>query len=102
MTIYIDSDFKCHTEAADGLTAVESAFFDGKCKTFIEGYRFVPAGKTWTREDGVVFTGEMVAPWKDYTLLAAAQEGYEQAAAEMQDMQEALNLLGVDANGEMV
>ena len=99
MTIYIDSDYKCHTEAADGLTAVETNFFDGKCKTFIEGYRYVPHGQIWTREDGVVFAGEMVAPWKDYAGLAAAQAGYEEAAAELQDMQEALNLLGVDANG---
>ncbi len=99
MTIYIDSDYKCYAEQAEDLTAVESAFFDGKCKTFIEGYRFVPSGESWTREDGVVFKGEMVAPWKDYSALAAAQAGYEEAAAEMQDMQEALNLLGVDANG---
>ena len=97
MTVFIDSDYRCHTEVAEGLTAVESTFFDGKCKTFIEGYRFVPSGETWTREDGVVFKGEMVAPWKDYSALAAAQTGYEEAAAEMQDMQDALNLLGVDA-----
>ena len=99
MTIYIDTDYKCYTEQADGLTAVESAFFDGKCKTYIEGYRFVPAGCEWTRSDGVVFTGEMIAPWKDYSALAAAQTGYEEAAAELQDMQDALNLLGVNANG---
>lgn len=99
MGIYIDSDFKCHTEVSEGLTAVETDFFDGKCKAYIEGYRFVPAGKMWTREDGVVFTGEMVTPWRDYSALAAAQAGYEEAAAELQDMQEALNLLGVDANG---
>ena len=40
--------------------------------------------------------------WRDYDYLAAAQAGYEEVAAELQDMQEALNLLGVDANGEMV
>ena len=99
MTIYIDSDFKCYVSDDGTMQAVETDFFAGKCKAHIEGYRFVPAGKTWTREDGVVFAGEMVAPWKDYAMLAAAQAGYEQAAAEMQDMQEALNLLGVDANG---
>ena len=99
MIIYIDTDYKCYTESAEDRTAVESAFFDGKCKTFIEGYRFVPEGETWTREDGVVFTGEMIAPWKDYSALAAAQAGYEEAAAELHDRQEALNLLGVDANG---
>lgn len=99
MIIYIDFDYKCYTESAEERLAVETDFFDGKCKTFIEGYRFVPEGETWTREDGVVFAGEMVAPWKDYATLAAAQAGYEEAAAELQDMQEALNLLGVDANG---
>ena len=99
MTVYIDSDFKCHVEAADGLVAVEIDHFDGKCKALIEGYRYIPAGETWTRADGVVFTGEMIAPWKDYSALAAAQTGYEEAAAEMQDMQAALNLLGVNANG---
>ena len=99
MKIYLDSEFRCYAEAAEGRTEVETEVFDGKCKAYIEGYRFVPEGKTWTREDGVVFKGEMVAPWKDYSALAAAQAGYEEAAAELQDMQEALNLLGVDANG---
>ena len=56
MTIYIDNDYKCHTSPADGLTAVETDAFDGKCRQFIEGYRFVPAGETWTRKDGQVFS----------------------------------------------
>ena len=99
MKIYLDSEFRCYAEAAEGRTAVETEVFDGMCKTLINGYRFVPDGETWTRADGVVFTGEMIAPWKDYSALAAAQTGYEEAAAEMQDMQDALNLLGVNANG---
>lgn len=99
MTIYIDADFKCHTEAAEGRIAVETSAFNGKCKMYIEGYRFVPAGSEWTREDGVVFKGEMVTPWKPYSLLEAAQHGYEESLAEMQDMTNALNLLGVNANG---
>lgn len=79
MTIYIDSDFKCHTSNPDGgMTAVETAFFDGKCDAYIEGYRLVPAGAVWTREDGAVFPGEMVAPWKDWQELDAAQRVYEQ------------------------
>lgn len=79
MLIYIDSDFKCHTTNPDGMyTAVETDFFDGKCDAYIEGYRFVPAGETWTRPDGVAFTGEMIAPWKDWRELDAAQRGYEQ------------------------
>lgn len=31
MTIYIDSDYKCHVSHGDGLTAVETDAFDGKC-----------------------------------------------------------------------
>ena len=99
MKIYLDSEFRCYAEAAEGRTAVETEVFDGKCRTLIEGYRFVPSGETWTRSDGTVFHGEMVAPWKDYSALAAAQAGYEEAVAELQDMQDAPNLLGVEANG---
>ena len=77
MIIYIDSDFKCHTTNDGTMTAVETDFFDGKCNAYIEGYRFVPSGESWTRSDGVVFQGEMVAPWKPYDELDAAQREYE-------------------------
>lgn len=87
MTIYIDSDYKCHTSPGEGLNAVETDFFDGKCKQFIEGYRFVPAGCTWVRDDGEVFTGEMVSPFRNYEILSelqeAAQEEQDKATAEM-------------------
>ena len=78
MKIYIDSEYKCHINSTNNTTEIETNFFDGKCPTYIEGYRFIPANKTWTREDGVVFTGEMVAPWKSYFELDAAQREYEQ------------------------
>lgn len=99
MTVYIDKDYKCSTTPAADRTAVDAPFFDGKCSAFIEGYRFVPAGHEWTRSDGVVFKGEMVAPWKDHVTLIAAQRGYEESLAEMQDMTDALNLLGVVVDG---
>ena len=82
-TIYIDSDFKCHVTDDGTFTAVGTDSFDGKCDTFIEGYRFVPAGEVWTRPDGVIFTGEMIAPHVDYSILAAAQAQYEQTMAEL-------------------
>lgn len=82
-TIYLDSDFKCHITNDGTMTAVETDFFGGKCDTFIEGYRFVPSGKSWTRSDGVVFHGEMITPWKDYSLLVAAQAQYEADQAEL-------------------
>lgn len=89
MTIYLDSDFKCYTATADGLTAVETDYFDGKCAAYIEGYRFVPSGQTWTRPDGVVFQGEMVCPWKPWQELDAAQRVYEQEQLESLSAQNA-------------
>lgn len=89
MTIYIDSDFKCHAATADGLTAVETDYFVGKCPAYIEGYRFVPAGQTWTRPDGVVFQGEMVCPWKPWWELDSAQRAYEQEQMESLSAQNA-------------
>lgn len=76
-TIYIDSDFKCHTINDNMFTAVETNFFDGKCDTFIEGFRFIPNGKIWKHKDGTIFSGEMVASWKPYTELVAIQIEYE-------------------------
>ena len=103
-TIYIDSAYRCHTSDPDGtLTAVENNFFDGKCPAYIEGYRFVPAGQTWTRPDGVVFQGEMIAPWKDWRELDEAQRDYERERyaaleEELADAKAALALLGVSAD----
>lgn len=77
-TIYLDNDFKCHTAPGSGYTSVETDAFDGKCDAYIEGYRFVPSGQTWTRADGVVFTGEMIAPWKPWAELDTVQREYEQ------------------------
>ena len=76
MTIYIDNDYKCHVFAAEGRRAVETELFDGKCPEWIESYRFVPEGDTWTREDGEEFRGEMTAPWKDLGNAYAAQAAY--------------------------
>lgn len=75
MTIYIDSDYKCYVSAAEGRREIETGFFDGKCDEWIESYRFVPAGETWVRGDGEVFTN-MVAPWKDLGEAYAAQAAY--------------------------
>lgn len=93
MTIYIDSDFKCHVSDDGTMTAVETDFFDSKCDAYIEGYRFVPSGSTWTREDGAVFSGEMVAPWKDWRQLDDAQRAYEKE--QYAEYVEALKTLGV-------
>ncbi len=90
-TIYIDSEFKCHITDDGTMTAVETDFFDGKCDTLIEGYRFVPSGESWTREDGEVFEGEMIAPWVDYAELDAAQRAWE--TEKLADAENALAIL---------
>ena len=97
MTIYIDSDCKCHTSPGDGLTPVETDAFNGKCRQYIEGYRFVPSGQSWEREDGQAFEGEMVAPWRNYEILAELQAVYEEEQARQADMAAALEILGVKA-----
>lgn len=89
MIIYIDSDYKCHTTTADGLTAVETNYFDGKCPAYIEGYRFVPPGSTWVRSDGAIFQGEMIAPWKPWDELDEAQREYEREQYETLSAQNA-------------
>ena len=89
MTIYIDSDFKCHAATADGLTAVETEAFTGKCPAYIEGYRFIPEGEVWVRADGVRFSGEMAAPWTPWRELDSAQRAYEQEQLESLSAQNA-------------
>lgn len=76
MTIYIDSDYKCHVSAAEGRRAIETDAFNGKCAEWIESYRFVPEGETWVKENGEMFRGEMVSPWKDLGEAYAAQAAY--------------------------
>lgn len=97
MTVYLDADWKCHISGDDTMISVETAAFDGKCDTYIEGYRFVPSGRTWVREDGVEFSGEMVTPWKPWQVLEEAQREYErQLVAEyeaaLREIEEALGV----------
>ena len=81
-TIYIDSEFKCHPTNDGTMDEIQTDFFDNKCEKFIEGYRFVPFGESWTRSDGVVFHGEMIAPWMPYAELENAQREYERGLLE--------------------
>lgn len=98
-TIFLDEEFRCHTADDGTMTAVETDAFDGKCDAFVEGYRLVPAGEVWVRQDGAVFSGEMIAPWKDYAILAAYQAQYEAMQPEMEDMRQALKTMGVTVDG---
>lgn len=95
MRVYLDSDFRCHLTDDGTMTAVETDAFDGMCETYIEGYRYVPAGETWTRADGEEFRGIMIAPAENHAALLKAQTQFELDKAAAADMQEALEILGV-------
>ena len=94
MTIYIDNDYKCHLSDDGTRRAFDVPFFDGKCAEFVEGYRYVPSGETWTRADGHAFAGEMIAPWRDYVSLYKAQLEYEvvQYEAALSEIETALGV----------
>ena len=82
MIIYIDNNFKCHVSNDGTMREFDVPFFDGKCQTFIEGYRYVPEGERWVKPNGEFFCGEMLSPWKDYSELDRAQKEYELAQYE--------------------
>lgn len=91
-TVYIDSYNKCHVNDGGDMTAIETAFFDGKCDAYIEGYCIV-----------IQESGRKFYPWKPMSELEAAQREYDrQILAEYQstiaDMESALNKLGVRLN----
>lgn len=80
MTVFIDKDYKCHANQAEGLTPVETDFFDGKCDAFIEGYCYKAV-------DNEVH----IYPWKPSDVLDEAQREYERE--QMADMENALAIL---------
>ena len=100
MLVYLDTDFRCHVENDGTMTAYETDFFAGKCTEFIEGYRIIPEGETWIRDDGVIFRGLMICSWVDYRELEAAQIAYEREQyplliTENADMKAALEVMEV-------
>lgn len=92
-TIYIDAEFKCHVTNDGTMTAVETSYFDGQCDEYVEGYRFIPEGAEWEKEDGSIFYGEMIAPWKNHIELERAQMAHERQL--LAEYAEALKVLGV-------
>lgn len=76
MTIYIDAEFKCYTNPAPGLREFEEPFFDGAAPDFVEGYRYIPRGESWTDSSGNIYEGRTFFPWRDSQQLDAAQNAY--------------------------
>ena len=93
MKVFIDTEYHCHTTNPDGtFREVEHPLFDNKCDTFIEGYCY---------DDSKGYV--QVYPWEPYSELDNAQREYERKLlaeyeAELSDMKNALNTLGVTVN----
>lgn len=94
MNIYIDKDYRCHTTDDGTRTAVEVAAFAGKCSEYIESCRYIPAGESWTRSDGRVFSGEMLTLCRPLEELDAVQRAYEKRL--LVEYAEVLRILEVD------
>lgn len=82
--VYIDNEYKCHTVNAGTMTAVEDAFFDNMCDTFIEGYCY-DTSKGYLQ----------IYPWKPYSELETAQRQYE-----LEKLADAENALAILLGGE--
>ena len=70
-TVYVDSEFKCHTVNDGTMRAVENSFFSGKCDEFINGY-------CYDDSNGYI----QIYPCKDWRELDAAQRDYEREQLE--------------------
>lgn len=93
-TIYLDSDFMCHVTNDGTMTEVQTYAFDNFCSNAIDLMRFVPQGETWTRPDGRVIHGEFIQA-TDSAKIDAYQRQFMEDQAQMDDMQNALDILGV-------
>lgn len=80
MKIYLDEEYKCHLTNDGTMREIETSAFDGFCSEYIEGYRYIPVGEVWVSPAGIKCSG--VSPWKDYSVLAAAQAAYEEGQAQ--------------------
>ena len=77
MKIYIDNNFLCHLDNDGTRRSFDVPYFDGKCRTFIEGCCFIPAGESWTDGYGKTFYGEIIIPIKLPIILEKVQQQYE-------------------------
>ena len=94
-TIYIDSDFMCHTTDDGTMTEVQLDEFDDLCNNAIELMRYIPENETWVRPDGRAIHGIFIQA-TDSVKIDAFQKQWREDQAQMEDMQNALNILGVN------
>lgn len=94
-TIYIDSNFMCHTTNDGTMVEVQTDALDDFCNNAIEVVRLIPQGQEWTRPDGIVLHGEFIQI-TDTNRFNAYQRQFMEDQEQMADMQTALGILGVN------
>lgn len=90
-TIYLDSNFMCHLENAQGRTPIETDVFDSTVDAAIPYYRYIPQGEEWTDSKGRVLHGLFIQATDSNAIDRIVQAAY------VADMQNALSILGVEA-----
>ena len=86
MTIYVDENHRCHAENGDGRIPYDLQFFDGKSDYVVECYEYYRA---------TAKSVERIKAIAPVETIDALQRQYEADLAKMQDMQDALAILGV-------
>ena len=72
-TLFVDSEFKVYVNDGEGRTAIETDAFDGLCDELIECHRYVPQGKSFTKDNGITVYGIFIQPYKDTAEAEIAQ-----------------------------
>lgn len=79
-TIYLDSDYICHAEYAEGRAAVETAALDHVCNAALTCFVYVPEGQLYVKPNGVTIKGEFIQCF-DSRVASLLQALYEEEQA---------------------
>ena len=90
-TIYLDSEYMCHLENAEGRIEIQTDVFDSIDDNAIPYYRYIPQDKTWVDSRGRTYHGVFIQATDSEAIDRIMQ------AALLNDMQNALAILGVEA-----
>lgn len=94
-TVYVDSNYLCHTKNDGTMEAVETGAFDELCDGAVECYRLIPEGRTWRHPDGFEIRGLFIQPAVPVSIPDAIQKQHETDKSAAADMAAALEILGV-------
>ena len=90
-TIYLDSEYMCHLTNDGTMAEIQTEMFDDIENAAVEYYRYIPEGSEWTNlKSGLVIHGLFIQATDSNRIDEIQREAY------IEDMQNALNILGVN------